>query len=109
MTQSRGGFAVLLLLGAALAPATCGADDGLSLCARLENADERLACYGEVPRETESPSAGAGDTSPRPSHLTEASEPDDENRGGRHLADILEYRPNYIIARWTNNPNTPTK
>ncbi len=105
MTQSRGGFAVLLLLGAALAPATCGADDGLSLCARLENADERLACYDEFARETESPSAGPVDTSPSPSHLTEAWKLDDENRGVRHLTDILEYRPNYIIARWTNNPN----
>src|SRR2546426_5331409 len=26
-------------------------------------------------------------------------------RSARHLADILGYRPNYIILRWTNRPN----
>jgi phospholipase A1 len=105
MTQTRRGFAVLLFLGAALAPATSGADDGLSRCAKLESADERLACYDELARATASPSGGPVDASPRPSHLTDAWKLDAKNRGVRHLTDILEYRPNYIIARWTNNPN----
>ncbi len=105
MTQMRSGFAALVLLGATLLPATSGADDGLARCARLENIDERLACYDELARTTESPSGGPVDASPSPSYLTGAWKLGAKDGGVRHLADILGYRPNYIILRWTNRPN----
>jgi phospholipase A1 len=106
MTQTRLGFAALVLLGAALAPATSGADEGLSRCAKLENIDERVACYDELARTTESPSGGPIDSSPSPSHLSEAWKLGAKHGGARHLTDILGYRPSYIISRWTSSPNT---
>jgi phospholipase A1 len=106
MTQTRRGFAALVLLGAALAPATSGADEGLSRCAKLENIDERLACYDELARTTESPSGGPIDPSPSPSHLSEAWKLGAKHGGARHLTDILGYRPSYIISRWTSSPNS---
>jgi phospholipase A1 len=102
----RSGFAVLVSLGAGLLPATSGADDGLSRCAKLENIDERLACYDELAKAAQSPSGGPVDASPSPSYLTEAWKLGAKDGGVRHLADILEYRPNYILLRWTNEPNT---
>src|SRR2546428_11379616 len=101
MTQMRSGLAALVLLGAALLPVTSGADDGLSRCARLENIDARLACYDELAKAAESPSGGPVDASPSPSYLTGAWKLGAEDSGVRHLADILGYRPNYIILRWT--------
>jgi phospholipase A1 len=106
MTQTRCGFGALVLLGAALAPATSGADEELSRCAKLENIDERLACYDELARTTESPAGGPVDLSPSPSHISEAWKLGAKQGGARHLTDILGYRPNYIISRWTNSPNT---
>ena len=106
MTQLRSAFALLVSLGAGLLPLTSGADDGLSRCASLENIDERLACYDELARATESPSGGLVDASPSPSYLTGAWKLGAKDGGARHLADILGYRPNYIILRWTNRPNT---
>ena len=105
MTQTRYGFAALVLLGAALAPATSGAQEGLARCAKLENIDERVACYDELARATEAPSGRPVDPSPTPSHLTEAWKLGAKHGGVRHLTDILGYRPNYIISRWTNSPN----
>jgi len=102
----RSGFALLVSLGAGLLPATSGADDGLSRCAKLENADERLACYDELPRAAESPSGTPVDASPSPSYLTGTWKLGAKDGGARHLADILGYRPNYIILLWTNRPNT---
>src|ERR1700675_2731857 len=104
--RMRCGFVTLVLLGAALLPATSGADEGLSRCAKIENIDERLACYDELARATESPSGEPIDASPSPSHLTEAWKLGAKHGGVRHLTDILGYRPNYIISRWTSNPNT---
>jgi phospholipase A1 len=101
----RSGFAVLVLLGTGLLPATSGADEGLSRCARLENIDERVACYDELARATESPSEAPVDASPSPSYLTGAWKLGAKDGGVRHLADILGYRPNYILLRWTNRPN----
>jgi phospholipase A1 len=106
MTPTRSGFAALVLLGAALLPAASCADEGLSRCARLENIDERLACYDELAKATQSPSAGPVDASASPSYLTGAWKLGAKDGGVRHLADILGYRPNYIISRWTNRPNT---
>jgi len=101
----RSGFAVLVSLGAGLLPATSGADDGLARCAKLENVDERLACYDELARAAQSPSEGPVEASPGPSYLTGAWKLGPKDGGVRHLADILGYRPNYIILRWTNRPN----
>ena len=39
------------------------------------------------------------------SYLTGAWKLGAKDGGARHLADILGYRPNYIILRWTNRPN----
>ena len=96
----------LVLLGAALLPAPSSADEGLSLCAKIESIDERLICYDALARATESPSGMAIDASPSPSHLSEAWKLGAKQRGARHLTDLLGYRPNYIISRWSSNPNT---
>jgi phospholipase A1/A2 len=106
MTQTRCGFVTLVLLGAALLPAASRADEELARCAKLENIDERVACYDELARETESPSGGPVDPSPTPSHLTEAWKLGAKQGGVRHLTDIVGYQPNYIISRRTNSPNT---
>src|SRR6266480_923119 len=105
MRQTRSGFALLVSLGAGLLPVTSGAEDGLSRCARLENIDERLACYDELARPAQSPSGGPVDASPSPSYLTGAWKLGAKDGGVRHLADILGYRPNDIILRWTDGPN----
>jgi phospholipase A1 len=99
------GFAISVLLGAVLLPATSGADEGLARCARLQSVDERLACYDELARAAESPSAGPIDPSPSPSHLSEAWKLSAKHGGVRHLTEILGYRPNYILSRWTSSPN----
>jgi phospholipase A1 len=102
MTKKRG---VLLLLAAALLPATSGANEGIERCAKLENTDERLACYDELARATESPAGGPVDSSPTPSHLSEVWKLGAKQGGVRRLTDILAYRPNYVISRWSSSPN----
>src|SRR5437016_11774921 len=104
MTQLRSAFALLVSLGAGLLPLTSGADDGLSRCASLENIDERLACYDELARATESPSGGLVDASPRPSYLTGAWRLGAKDGGAGTLADIRGYPPNYITLRWAYHP-----
>jgi phospholipase A1 len=94
-----------LALSAALPPAAVGADDGLTRCAQLDNRDERLACYDELARTTESPAGGPVDSSPSPSHLSEAWKLGGRHGGTRRLTDIQGYRPNYIISRRSGNPN----
>ena len=101
----RCGLAALALL-AALLPGASGAQEGLARCAKLENIDERLGCYDELARQTESPSGGPVDASPTPSHLTDAWKLGARHGGVRHLTDIVGYRPNYIISRWSSDPNT---
>jgi len=103
--QPRRGFAVLVLLGAALAPAASGANEGLARCAKLEGIDERVKCYDELARATESPSGGPIEPSPTPSHLSEVWKLGAKHGGARRLTDILGYRPNYVISRWSSNPN----
>src|ERR1700740_404498 len=103
--RMRSGFAVLVSLGAGLLPATSGAGAGLARCAKLENVDERLACYDELAGAAQSPSERPVDASAGPSYLTGAWKLGPKDGGVRHLADILGYRPNYIILRWTNRPN----
>ena len=95
----------VLLLGAGFLPAASGADEGLARCAKLENTDERLVCYDELARATESPAGGPVDPSPSPSHLVEAWKLGAKQGGTRRLTDILVYRPNYVITRWSSNPN----
>jgi phospholipase A1 len=104
-TQTRTGFAALVLLGAGLLPATSGADDGLLRCAKLERSDERLACYDELARTMQSSSGEPVDASPSASYLSRAWKLGPTEGGVRHLADILSYRPNYIMLRWTDSPN----
>jgi phospholipase A1 len=94
-----------MLLGAALLPATSGADDGFARCAKFEKADERLACYDELARATESPAGGPVEASPTPSHLSDAWKLGAKYGGTRRLTDIMVYRPNYVITRWSSNPN----
>jgi phospholipase A1 len=89
-------LAALVLLAAALLPAASGADDGLSRCARLEQADQRLACYDELARTTQSASS---------SYLTRTWKLGPGDSGVRHMADILSHRPNSILVRWTDSPN----
>jgi len=103
--QPRRGFAVLVLLGAALAPAASGANEGLARCAKLEGIDERVKCYDELARATESPSGGPIEPSPTPSHLSEVWKLGAKHGGARRLTDILGYRPNYVISRWSSDPN----
>jgi len=98
-------LAALVLLAAALLPAASGADDGLSRCARLEKTDERLACYDELARAAQAASGEPLETLPRPSYLTRTWKLGPGDAGVRHLADILAYRPNYILLRWTDTPN----
>lgn len=96
----------LLLLGAALYCARSAADEGLARCAKLENIDERVACYDEFARATEAPAGGPVDQSPTPSHLSEAWKLGRKQAGSRRLTDIVGYHPNYVISRWSSNPNT---
>lgn len=94
-----------MLLGTVLLPATSGASEGLARCAKLENVDERVACYDDLARATEAPAGGPIETSPTPSHLSEAWKLGAKHGGARRLTDILGYRPTYIISRWTSDPN----
>ena len=91
---------------AALLPAASAAEEGVARCAKLEKADERLICYDELARQTESPSGAPVDSSPTPSHLTEVWKLGAKQGGVRRLTDILGYRPNYIVSRWTSSANT---
>lgn len=88
-----------------LLPATSGATEGLARCAKLESIDERLACYDELARATESASGGPIDPSPTPSHLSEVWKLGTKQVSARRLTEILGYRPTYIISRWTSDPN----
>src|SRR6185295_5980480 len=96
---------VILLLGAGFLPAARGADEGLERCTKFEKADERLVCYDELARSTESPAGGPVDPSPTPSHLSEAWKLGAKHGGTRRLTDIMVYRPNYVISRWSSDPN----
>lgn len=100
------GFATLALVGGALLPATSFAQEGIARCAKFEKTDERLICYDELARETRSPAGEPVDETPNPSHLSEAWKLGAKEGGVRRLTGILAHRPNYIITRWTSNPNT---
>ena len=95
----------LLLLAAALLPATSAANEGVARCAKLENTDERLVCYDELARATQAPAGGPVDSSPSPSYLSETWKLGARHGGTRRLTDILVYRPNYVITRWSSSPN----
>jgi phospholipase A1 len=95
----------LVLLAAALSPAAQGANEGVARCAKLEDTDERLACYDELARDTETSAGIPADSSPTPSHLSEAWKLGSKQGSTRRLTDILVYRPNYVITRWSSSPN----
>ena len=94
-----------VLLGALLSPAASGASNDLALCARLESIDERLACYDDLARKTESAAGWPLDSSPTPSHLSEAWKLGARQASARRLTDILGYRPTYVLSRWTSDVN----
>ena len=98
--MSRARAQILVLLGAALWCAQSAAQEGLARCAKLENIDERVACYDELARATASPAGGPVDTSPTPSHLSEAWKLGRKQAGPRRLTDIVGYQPNYVLTRW---------
>src|SRR3954466_5241761 len=102
---SRARAQILALLGAALWCAQSTADEGLARCAKLENIDERVAGYDELARAPEWRAGGPVDTSPTPSHLSEAWKLGRKQAGSRRLTDIVGYRPNYLISRWSSSPN----
>jgi phospholipase A1 len=82
---------------AALPAAESAADERLDRCARMEAADERLACYDEQ----------AGRPSPRDpdSYLGRAWKLGPEQAAPRRVGDILSYRPNFVLSRSTDDPN----
>ena len=94
----------LMLLAATLSGTASGADQDVARCAKIENTDERLSCYDELARVTET-SAGPAEASPTPSHLTETWKLGAKQASPRRLTDILVYRPNYVITRWSSSPN----
>lgn len=96
---------MLAFLGAALCCAQSAADEGLARCAKLENGDARLACYDDLARATEAPAGGPVEVSPTPSHLSEAWKLGRKQAGPRRLTDIVGYHPNYVLSRWSSNPN----
>jgi len=79
-------------------------DEPLSRCAGLATAEERLACYDQVAASRAAPPDAAA-PSPGLSWLTHAWRLGPQDAAARQLADILAYRPNYLIARWTDRPN----
>jgi phospholipase A1 len=96
----------LVLVGAVLFCSQTAAQEGLARCAKLENGDARLACYDELARATATPAGAPVDTSPTPSHLSEAWKLGRKQAGPRRLTDIVGYQPNYAISRWSSSPNT---
>jgi phospholipase A1 len=99
-------FIALGLLGLTLSPAASAVDDDFLRCTKLPNIDERHACYDELAKKAESASTEPADESASASYLTEAWKLGPKDAAPRHLADIVTYRPNYIIFRQTNDPNT---
>ena len=95
----------LVLAGALLFCTQTAAQEGLARCAKLENIDERVVCYDELARATESRAGGPVDTSPTPSHLSEAWKLGRKQAGPRKLTDIVGYQPNYVLTRWSSSPN----
>jgi len=94
----RIGLGALAVLGAALVPASSRAEDSLDRCAKIESAEERLACYDKQ--------AGHAASVPAESHLTDTWKLGPADAGVRRLSDIVAYRPNYIILRRTDRPNS---
>jgi phospholipase A1 len=87
-------LALLLLPGAVIA------DDELADCAKLTNAEDRLACYDKVAKREPPPEEIS-----RTAYLTRSWKLGPNDAGVRRLADITTYRPNYILLRYTSRPN----
>lgn len=84
---------------AIIATAASGAEKTPARCADLEDDRERLACYDRAAREEAAPAPAPG------GWLTKAWKLGPRDSGVRPLADIVAYRPNYVISRWTDRPN----
>lgn len=95
----------IALLAVIFSSKASGASDDLAYCAKLESIDERLACYDELARATDSPAGWPVDSSPTPSHLSEVWKLGAKQASARRLTDIIGYRPTYILSRWTSEPN----
>ena len=80
----------------------CGAvrADELADCAKLANADDRLACYDKVAKREPPP-----EETSRTAYLTRSWKLGPNDAGVRRLADVTTYRPNYILVRYTSRPN----
>jgi len=74
--------------------------DELADCAKLANADDRLACYDKVAKREPPP-----EETSRTAYLTRSWKLGPNDAGVRRMADITTYRPNYILGRWTSQPN----
>ena len=92
--RSSAALALLLVVG------TAGADDGLADCAKLPNAEDRLACYDKLANRQPPP-----EETSRTAYLTRSWRLGPDDAGVRRLADITTYRPNYILLRYTSRPN----
>lgn len=69
----------------------------VSRCAGIENRDARLDCYDSL--------AGDGKAAEFAPYVTRSWRLGPDDAGVRRLADITTYRPNYILGRWTSQPN----
>ncbi|MBV9188989.1 MAG: phospholipase A [Betaproteobacteria bacterium] len=74
--------------------------DELEDCAKLANADDRLACYDKVAKRELPPEEAS-----RTAYLTRSWKLGPNDGGVRRMADITTYRPNYILLRYTSRPN----
>jgi len=92
--RSSAALALLFVVG------TAGADDGLADCAKLPNAEDRLACYDKLANRQPPP-----EETSRTAYLTRSWRLGPNDAGVRRLADIATYRPNYILLRYTSRPN----
>lgn len=95
----RGKHGAALTVSFMLCACAWGADRDMERCADVADRGERLACYDQLER-ARRVDAGAGR-----SYLDEAWKLGPADRDARRIADILTYRPNYILSRWTSRTN----
>src|SRR5690349_15433059 len=97
---ARGHYCVTFAALATLtAPSAWSVDRDLSHCADIADAAARLACYDQVERARKVDASAGG------SYLDQAWKLGPGDRDARRIADILTYRPNYILNRWTSRTN----
>lgn len=112
---------LLILLSSALVPVPCAAQDGLARCTKLEQADERLACYDALAGRP--PKGGAAAEGPQaPPSGGPAVQHGGESylartwrlgaKGSSPITALMPYRPLYVLVRRTSDvnqqPHSPT-